>query len=33
MTKSLRKQIKPVEFTPFLWVDDEENLAIAVQEI
>lgn len=31
--KCLAKQIKPIKFTPFLWVDSEETLKIAIGEI
>ena len=29
----MRKQIKPIEFTPLAWVDNEEDLEVAVREI
>lgn len=32
-TKSLRKQIQNVEFTPYAWVDNEADLEIALNEI
>ena len=32
-TKSMRKQIKPIEFTPLAWIDNEEDLTTAVSEI
>ena len=33
ITKSLRKQIKSVDYTPFSWIDNEADLATAVGEI
>lgn len=32
-SKSLRKQIKNIDFTPFSWVENEDDLQVAVSEI